>query len=62
MNWISVKDKLPKYSEMVLVCDKESVGTGYYDIDCWVCVENLRGNKKDITHWIELPEPPEAKQ
>lgn len=60
MNWISVKDRLPKGYRDVLVryknasgyriditfyCDKSEYGSGWY----------LPAN---ITHWMPLPEPP----
>lgn len=69
--WISVKDKMPRYNETVLVyrssmaepilADKYA---GYYGEDDdewyegWVRYgKDLKGNDL-ITHWMPLPEPP----
>ncbi len=62
--WISVKDKLPKRNEYVLIydgCGLQYVGALLYDHDefeyssCCSCSVRL----DDITHWMPLPEPPE---
>ena len=71
--WISVKDKLPKKYERVLVTDSKNICLHYKqsmwnweggegeDLYC-DCDQNeyscdiIEGN---ITHWMELPKPPE---
>lgn len=69
--WISVKDKLPKYHERVLVCQ---VRWSVYGIDTreinmgqrvstssngerW-CLEKSSDRLYKPTHWMPLPEPP----
>lgn len=70
--WISVKDRLPEragldddMTEYVIVCEKSSTG-GYvsvcgYEKDGWSDWDNFGTiDPKRITHWMPLPEPPEA--
>lgn len=63
--WISVKDRLPKYNEPVLVYRPsmalKNVVDQYYgywgeDDDEW---HEGWGSKDRNTHWMPLPEPPE---
>lgn len=69
--WISVKDRLPRYNETVLIyrpfmAEDISVGNyyGYYGEDDeewhegWVCCGTIVTDKDVITHWMPLPEPP----
>jgi hypothetical protein len=70
MEWISVKDRLPKENDIVIVRDfdhvgigrLESIGSGYYQ---WAVGEMdgviyLHGSQFDrITHWMPLPDPPD---
>ena len=64
MKWISVKDKLPKSGDDVLLCDKfKTIVLGYrwrnsiYAFDGWTDLSDGY-----FTHWMELPKPPkEAK-
>ena len=61
MEWISIKDKLPKKLERVLVASK-------HDFICIASLTNNHENKKfydgdgfainSITHWMPLPELP----
>ncbi|KKK78220.1 hypothetical protein LCGC14_2845770 [marine sediment metagenome] len=58
--WISVKDRLPKNDDEVLVYHKskniDDIGTAYFKIDMWhwddyTILEN-------VSHWQPLPPPP----
>ena len=56
--WTSVKDKLPKKFEPVIVCrEGGKVEQGYKDVMDWWKVYGTRTKK--VTHWMPLPEPPE---
>lgn len=69
--WISVKDRLPKCGEKVLVYIKFSQDSES-DFEDEICQSTYRGKlvgtKKDVwtwqsdyvTHWMPLPEPPEG--
>lgn len=72
--WISVKEQLPKYGEEILVSDgnqitlsflskvkhDDSSGTPsrftnhFIQVNTWVDLTN------HVTHWMPLPEPPNA--
>ena len=65
--WISVDDRLPRESEVVLAYSVkfgiiQRIYTSYigevrwWSHGCWNSTEQLR-----ITHWMPLPEPPETK-
>lgn len=62
MNWISVNERLPDDDITVLIympgnkCG-ETVWIGYHDADEWYEPEGLCVD--EVTHWMELPEPPE---
>lgn len=76
LNWISVKDKLPKANGMYIVYvqgGNSATGWIWYDIVVvaaeyvfgeWTWHEN--GNEYDITdivtHWMPLPEPPRMEE
>ena len=57
--WISVKDRLPKEDEIVIICtDKNFIYAGeligdtwFLDNDSWTAT---------VTHWIPLPQPPKG--
>ena len=58
MEWISVKDRLPKKNINVLVVAKGEVHEGSIGRVFW-CIPNFDGYcNNDITHWMPLPEPP----
>ena len=66
--WISVKNRLPKEDENVILFDGNQVFCGSFsyennDIICWgnqACDGICYGwyEKDEITHWIPLPPPP----
>ena len=59
--WISVKDRLPEYKQLVAICDTTEAEPAvfmafYFEAEkIWAC-----GDIKfdSITHWMPLPEPP----
>ena len=59
--WISVKDRLPKVKDDVLIYDSHhrNIYKAWYigDIDVWFSNEYLP-QFINITHWMPLPEPP----
>lgn len=62
MNWISVKERLPEEGKLSLVYDNYSkdVALAYREEDDWLdCSIELYEGQEDITHWMELPAPPE---
>lgn len=70
MEWISVEDAAPTESGNVLVfVDEESYGPFQDVVNAYICPEygnliweDLEGDdyRRDITHWMPLPEPPNA--
>jgi len=55
--WISVKDRLPKEKQRVLVYhpDMQDADTGPISVQWgWICHKKWN----DVTHWMPLPEPP----
>lgn len=63
MNWINVKDKLPKTGEYVLGYGEKSSlhGQNYDQVrlntdGCWCAVYNY--THLHVTHWMPLPDPP----
>jgi hypothetical protein len=74
--WISVKDRLPKHYNNVLVCnasgqnelsvDEREPVIAYFDDECgWSSLAwwnyDLYGIPT-VTHWMSLPETPEAEK
>ena len=60
-NWISVKDRLPKNDNRVLVYMHENrLSYTKIDTDRLVNGEWVRWSDT-VTHWQPLPEPPEVK-
>ena len=59
--WISVKDRLPKYENPVLAGNAELcfVNTAWYHVATkrWVFPS---GTFCEVTHWMPLPEPPKG--
>jgi hypothetical protein len=63
-SWISTEIGKPDSDTTVLVCSPgadEPVWLGYWDSenDCWREVDGLRYETK-VTHWMQLPNPPEV--
>ena len=59
--WISVKERLPRYGERVLVTNDGSVWEAYLSISHkWVRQEFVWAAK--VTHWMPLPEPPKEEE
>ncbi len=56
--WISVNDELPKTAYWVLVTNGVGVTMGEWDVCDW---ETTSRHIKEVTHWMELPLPPEGK-
>lgn len=59
--WISVDDRLPNNSSMVIVlCKHAGIWLGYYnnfpEHMCWM--HGLGECLPDVTHWMPLPQPP----
>ena len=55
MNWISVRDKLPKTLDDVLI----HYANGCIDIGCRYSDGGpMEGHRGPVTHWMPLPEPP----
>ena len=72
-NWISVEERLPQNNQLVLAytpCDGYMfVGyylegrTSRYAWSEWYIVTAMRSTrkmKKKVTHWMPLPQPPDA--
>lgn len=60
LEWISVQDRLPEDTRHVLCCTMtkkktQNVMIGYYMEGFWRV-----GMNSNVTHWMELPEPPEV--
>ena len=63
MEWISVKDRMPRNeNEVVLVTDGTYTYTARYLYDSWHCVcECFDGSSIEcVTHWMPLPKPPQG--
>lgn len=65
--WISVKDRLPKYNEVVLVYDnwlpslEPYLNTSNYNEKDGLWYDYLGDENKyseNVTHWMPLPKPP----
>jgi len=64
MNWIDVKDKLPKFKETVLVWHDNNgledwdVGVGYMDNNIWYIWGFDEYKEDEIRFWMPSPKPP----
>ncbi len=59
--WIKIEDRLPEGDDMKLVYAVTKNGTGsvnraWFDGKTW----HGSGSMAGVTHWMELPEPPDA--
>lgn len=65
-DWISVKDRLPDHGQDVICYGKPwgvRFSAAYIDFDGVMKFANYRlgcGDNPDVTHWMPLPDPPEA--
>lgn len=62
--WISVDERLPENEQMVLTIDTEGeMQVCFYETAWEGIFQQCHGLVKiyNITHWMPLPEPPEAK-
>lgn len=64
MCWISVEDRLPEESQLVLTWNQEDVKV---DVYAWIGDYYGIGFMKDlmqegfkVTHWMPLPDPPKT--
>ena len=55
--WISVKDRLPKPFESVLVFRDGKISIDYNEGNGWFAYDF---NGKRVTHWMPLPKPPKG--
>lgn len=57
--WISVKDRMPRESDPVLVWGNGFIEVGWYGetLGRWMS-ENFDYDEGEVTHWMPLPEPP----
>ena len=63
VQWIPVTERLPDTFRTVIVCRENVKGEfvveqGFKDVGDWWKVYGTRTKK--VTHWMPLPEPPEA--
>ena len=59
--WISVKDRLPKIDEEVLVCFTDGFNQIKFGVAWTISIDGWSGYfGGNITHWMPLPEPPEV--
>jgi len=57
-DWISVRDRLPPYSEKVLVYNGYDVFEAKSQAGDWVCDIGKAAPVEGITHWQYKPQPP----
>lgn len=68
MEWVKVSDKLPEPHKNVLVFDNDEGMTVayysqfvYFNLSVQGCFAS-GGQLYNVTHWMELPEPPKDKE
>jgi hypothetical protein len=60
--WIACEDDRPDEDMIVIVyapAQNDPVWLGYHDGDRWLSVD---GTELDVSHWQDLPEPPDAEE
>lgn len=59
MNWISVKDKLPENRVgKIVFSEGDGITMMYYDPEKKYWISRMGFDRYDVTHWMELPNPP----
>jgi hypothetical protein len=60
MEWISVKERLPKESGDYLITDTGTCFVSYFDVEeqKWEFFGVEFWKHEEVTHWMPLPEPP----
>ena len=66
MNWINVNEELPtKFIDVLVHIPSEAplptVHEGFYTGKQWFCKGNMY-NINGVTHWAEMPSPPESEE
>lgn len=64
--WISVKERLPKFDEFVLIYAPKTedisialINQPHYRGSFWFYPDNYGWSENDVTHWMHLPPIPE---
>jgi len=60
MTWTPTTTRLPDSDETVLVWDGTDVIAAYWDVDEWFDSTGMPFDRSVGTHWMPMPEPPEA--
>ena len=59
-NWISVNDRMPDRRGTYLVHCRFRDGQTEIKVKLWTPDLGFTSQPKAVTHWMELPEPPEG--
>lgn len=60
--WISVKDRLPRCGESVIVTDGVFVGEAFWGISGKWVRNGIGWIASEITHWMPMPTPPKTEK
>lgn len=60
--WISVKDRLPEYTPMVLAMCTDGYELAYYGMYGQGWTNTLGTEHLNVTHWHALPAPPKEEK
>ena len=60
--WISVKDRLPEYTPMVLAMCTDGYELAYYGMYGQGWTNTLGTEHLNVTHWHPLPAPPKEEK
>ena len=68
MEWISVKERLPKeYGQYLIYCPRTFpkncpfLSANYYDDNNKFYCDAFEAVHEDVTHWMEIPTPTDGK-